>query len=327
MSVRTNNKDKSLMNQLMPSDCVGLWLLLSIAIPFTIVSIASIGDPILTWLEGFMGSFNPELLETEFSLPHIPLGIIVLSSIGLIVCLGLFVILQTKYVNYWYISADRKCLYVPPENKKSILKLTGWLVYRFFYILTPIILMMIVSFGLLFMSINFFNILARLMGHNLEVVLTLGIFISLITGFFWLVAIFITTWNTLTTVYGSIIAITEPEITNTLIRKRSRRFAFLTSSSWGAYIVYLFMMGVFFLEFLYALLTPSFIALNNIHILIIVQLMNIGLFVVLGRSITHSYYKSLLIQYAKISVKKSKILSTKNDLNNDNTFRSSVSLI
>lgn len=327
MAGHMNRNDNSLMSQFLPAECVVLWIILAIAIPLTIAEIASIGEPILAWLEGFMSSFNPEMLETEFSLPHIPMSIIILSTIGIIISLGLFVTIQAKYINNWYSAADKKKLYTQPRTGDSITSLTLWVIYRSFYILFPVILMGIITLALAFLSIKFFNLIAKMMGANLELVITLGIFTALTVGFFWVIAIGFTAWNTLTTVYGSIISVVEPDISKTFIRKRSRRFAFLTSSSWGAYIAYLFLMGVYFLEFAYLVLNSSFISFSNIHIIGIIQIINIALFIALGRSLTFSYYKSLLIQYAKISVKKSKILSSQNDLPSSSTDNFTVSLI
>jgi hypothetical protein len=143
------------------------------------------------------------------------------------------------------------------------------------------------------------------MGLNLEIVMILGIFIALATAFFWVCAICITLWNLVTTAFGGIIAVTEPDVSNTLIRKRSRRFSFLSSGSWVGYIVYIASMVLIFLESIFLLLKPSLLSLNNIPLIAVIQIINIGMFIAIGKSLTSAYYKSLLIQYAKISVKKS----------------------
>lgn len=315
--VSSSVNNNSFKNQVIPTECIPLWLGLAIVLPLTVKTIASIQTPIIAWIDSFMSNINPELLETKIFLPSIPLSIIVFSLIGFVICLCLFVIVQTKYINNWYIKADRKGLYKPPMLAHSVFSLISWNIYRFFYILMPVIVMSIVSFTLMFLSIKYFNLIAGIMGHNLEIVLILSIFTALTTAFFWVVAVAFTAWNTLSSVYGSVIAVTEPGISNTVVRRRSRRFAFLTASSWVGYIVYLILMAVVFLEFLYVLINPSFISIGNSFKILVIELLNIGIFVVLGRSLTFSYHKSLLIQYAKIAVKKSRIVSNQNNAANE----------
>jgi hypothetical protein len=326
MPSSTTAENKSLIKQLIPFDCFVLWVIFSITLPLTILAISNIGGPIIAWLESFMESFKPELLETQFSLPHIPAGVIISSIVGILATITIFVIIQSKYILNWMQNVDKKNLYHSLDFKEASLSLGGWLIYRFFYVLSPIIVMSIISFTLLILSIQFFNFIARMMGVNLELVLTLSIFSGLTVAFFWVCAFFLSVWNLITTVYGSIITSTEAGISYTLARRRSRRFAFHSSSSWGAYIVYIFMIGLFALEFLYLLLNPAFISFKNIHILLFLQLINITIFVSLSRALTFAYYKSLLIQYAKISVKKTSTTAEKINFSGTtpNNFSSSM---
>lgn len=323
----TQHKEKSFFNQIMPFDCLLLWVALTVTIPLTIKTISGIGTPIINWLEGFVSSFNPELLVSDFALPKIPVTVIMFSCIGIVVCLTLFVLIQARYINNWYIAADRKNIYQTVNKIDSLMSLASWIIFRFFFILYPVIIMSIITSVLAFLSIKFFNILAILMGANLELVMISGIFLTLTTGFLWVCAIALTSWNLITSVYGSIIAVVEPNVSNILIRRRSRRFAFLTSNVWGAYLVYLFVMGVLFLEFVYLLLIPSSIAFKNILAIVLIQVVNIVIFIFLGRSLTFSYYKSLLIQYAKISVKKSNKPDGKNESLSGSPSKYSVSMM
>ena len=327
MTSSTNNKNISFKNQVMPTECIFLWIALAVAVPLTIATIASIGVPIMHWVEGFLSTVNPEMLENEFSLPKIPLSLIAFSLLGVIISLGLFVSIQAKYINNWSLAADKRNIFKQQPFVKSVFALSIWVIYRVFYIFSPVVIMLIISFGLMFGSIKFFNFIAKMMGINLESVIIVGIFVALTTAFFWLVAIVSAIWNTLTSVYGSNIAIMEPDTSCSLIRKRSRRFAFLTSTSWGAYIVYVFMMCVVFMELLFLLINSSFISINNILTIGFIECINIFFFIALGRALTFSYYKSLLIQFAKISVKKSKILSSRNSSSSSITDNFSTSMI
>jgi len=327
MSSRSTQENKSFLHQMMPVDCLIFWIILSIAIPLTIVSISGFGVPIITWLETFMGSFDPEILETKIILPVIPLHVILFSTTGIVVSLLLFVIIQSKYISNWFKAADRRDFYKEININNSIKSLTGWIIYRFFFIAAPLVIMGVITLLMMIGSIQFFNVIAKMMGVNLELVMILSIFTALTTAFFWVCAVILSAWNLITSVYGSVISVIEPDVPNHLIKKRARRFAFLTSSSWGAYLVYLFMIGLYVLEFLYLLINPSFLSIQNIPLIALIQVVNITIFIALGRSITMSYYKSLLIQYAKISVKKTVSNTESANFSGINTDRFSTSTL
>lgn len=327
MSAAYNASTKSLDKQFFPAECIVLWVILALAVPITLLSISSIGSDIINWLEGLMSSFSPEILETQIPLPSIPIYKLLFSFTGIIVSLGLFVTLQARYIDIWFRSVDKKGYYSHINRNKSFLSLVVWVLYRFVYIMAPVLIMSALSLLLLLGSIKFFNIIAIMMGKSLELVITLGIFFTFTVMFFWFFATIITLWNALTSIYGSIIAVTEPGLSNSLIKKRSRRFAFLVPGAWIAYTTYMVMIVVFFLEMLFLLINPGFISIKNIIVLGIVEIANILIFLFLGRSITSSYYRSLLIQYAKISVKKSKILSSQESNNIKPPDNFSISLI
>ena len=86
-------------------------------------------------------------------------------------------------------------------------------------------------------------------------------------------------------------------------------------------------MAIVFFEFLYVLINPSFISIGNSFKILVIELVNIAIFVFMGKSLTFSYYKSLLIQYAKIAVKKSKIISNQNNIANDGRSNYSSSIM
>lgn len=327
MSNVSRKRKISLFSQFLPWECLFLWIFLGITAPWTIITFAGIKTPIFDWLEKFMSSFTPDKLETEFSLPQIPLHIILLVTIGTVISLGLFILIQDRYTKNWFIAADRKNLYEEISFNQSFLNLTKWICYRVLYVVYPVLSMTIISFVLMFVSINFFNIIAKLMGMNLELVLIVGIFVALLVGFLWLFAIAITGWNLITTIYGNVIAVTERKISNNLISKRSRRFAFLTMDAIIAYIFYVVLIAAVFLEAVYLFVFPENFSISNIIKLVIVEIINIAIFVILGRSITRLYYKSMLIQYAKISVKKPANTSGKNDLFTNNSDKFSISTI
>lgn len=300
--MKTNKS--SFINQLIPGDSIPLWIFLTIALPVSLIVLSSLSVPILDWVDETLSTFSPDKIQGTISAPSIPILSILISIIGISVSLLLFGIIQTKYINNWYIANDKRNIYKQPDSAKSIKKLFSWNVYRFFYISYPIIGMTLISFFLLFLSIRYFYLLSKFSAINLDLTISAGIFVAITTGLFWVLSVILTLWNTITTAFGSTIAVTEPNVSNYLIKNRSRRFSFLTMGAIVSYALYAVFMCALFLEIAYIVVFPEVISFKTIPIIIIVQLINIAFFALIGKSITGSYYKSLIIQNAKISIKK-----------------------
>lgn len=299
----------SFLSQVISMDSLVLWIVLIVFVPLTIFFFASLKAPIIDWLNNVLSAFKPDRVDIQIPFPNIPLELLFFGVVSLLVSLFSFVVIQSRYVINWFSYIDKKDIYVKENFLSSVSSLASWTVYRFIYIFFPLIVMGVISFTLLFLAINLFNIVAQIMGINLEIVMITGIFSAITICFFWFIALLFSAKNLVISLYGSSIAVLDPHINNVLIKNRSKRLAFSDYGSWFLYLIYICGMIIFYLEIFFLLLNPTFFSLKTLPLILVLEIINICMFIIVGRFLTFSYYKSLLIKHAKIAANKSILVS------------------
>jgi hypothetical protein len=138
-----------------------------------------------------------------------------------------------------------------PQAQLSMLSLLNWNLYRLYALSAPPLLMAGVTLAVVFGQFYLFNTLTGLPFISLPIQFIVMLFVTFLLGFLSFVALVNSGWNTLTTLFGEVVAVTEPDLPPRTIYERCKRIAFSSPLVYGLYPSY----AVFALSVLWAVTT------------------------------------------------------------------------
>lgn len=307
----------SLLKQLVSIDKVGLWIVFSVAMPFCIGNLNTLKEQLIEWSTASVKAFNAESYDVALSTPELSWGLLLITILGFCIAAGSYAYLQSRYISTWFSQDNTTIDYEPNNSVFGMFRLLSWHIYRAIKVFAPILVMLFLTVALMIVSVKLFNsVITKLMGTNLMFVSVNGIFVALIMAFGWLYAGVLTVWNALKSSFGAITAATEPYVSNHLIYKRARRFAFNYKPTWIVYGLYLAFLAMIGIEIASCLQNPSIISVNNFATILVVQAFNIAAFLFLTRCYVFCYNEAYKIQLKKIH--KQNLKKQNRDNSNDN---------
>jgi hypothetical protein len=163
--------------------------------------------------------------------------------------------LEVLYVSAWSQATERPHpLHVDyqPHNRDSMMNLLGWTAYRTGRLVLPPVGLSLFSFAMTWGEFTLFNTVLASPAFSLPVPFIVGLFILLLVFMYTGVSILQSVWNAFKTVYGSCIAITEPNLPFPIAFSRSIRLSWVTKRvgllllgyavGWLAFIGYVAML-------------------------------------------------------------------------------------
>lgn len=231
---------------ILPPPAVPLVILLLIILPMALLAAQSLFLPLLEFVSSLL------FAGSEGGAASLPFHFFL--KLGAFLVLAFFGLVQLVLrINAFYYSVWAKGFPRPhplhvdyePDNQQSMVALLNWKLYRLFGVMAPPLVLGAVTFLVGLGELYLFNLSTGLPFISLSIQFIVALFLfmvlSLFTGFAFLNSV----WTFLTTVFGDIIAITEPDLPAKTVFDRAGRIAFASPMILIFYPAYLvFLLGV-----------------------------------------------------------------------------------
>lgn len=218
------------LDMILPPRAIPLLLLLLIVTPIVILTAESLFIPLIDWARTRMMAPAGTLEATMNDLPTYffikLIAFVILSFLG-----GFQLLLRIKSIYYttWARAFPRPhSLHMDyqTDNDRGMLALIQWKLYQVSMIAFPPLVMGGVTFLVGLLELYLFNTFSDLSFVVLSVQLTIELFLIMMLGLFTLFSFFNSLWTAVTSLFGDIVAVTEPDLPNSIILQRCGRIAF-----------------------------------------------------------------------------------------------------
>lgn len=228
----------SVFDLILPPQAIPLLVLLLLVTPLVILTAESLIVPLFEWIRSRMmlaAGQEPTFgdLPTYF--------FIKLGAFGILSFLGGFqLLLRIKSIYYttWAMAFPRPhSLHVDyqTDSNQGMAALVQWKLYQVGAVCLPPIVMGTITFLVGLVELYLFNTFSDLSFIGLSMQLTVELFLIMMLGLFTLCAFIHSLWIAMTSLFGDVVAVTEPDLPNALILQRCGRIAFCSP-----YIYFLF---------------------------------------------------------------------------------------
>ncbi|MEB3205751.1 MAG: hypothetical protein VKK59_00210 [Vampirovibrionales bacterium] len=289
------------LGMLLPPPALPLVLLLIIVMPLSILTAESLLWPVIEWGQALaMGQIDsvPWLLLAKL------IGFVLLCWVGLLM-LG-FRLTLTYYMQ-WVRSFPRPhALHVAyaPDATESMASLLHWRWFRLMASVGPAVLLATLAMGLFVGGIFTFSWLMGMPALLLPFILSLGLFVFMLLGLAAIIFAARGIWHWMGTVFGEVIAITEPWLEQRLVYARARRLAWCSPASFLFFPLYgLFLLwcvgASVWLIFDYDIADLLQVSSHWIPVLL-VSTLSVAFYLVLNAMKLFAYHHALIVYYAQL---------------------------
>jgi len=284
-----------------------LFMLLVIFILLILYTLSTISKVFYLIAEYIRISVFNETINIGINFPDIVIKLISISiAFYLLFILYSTIAAVTSYKSYEI--AAQQYSYKKPAPEDVFFKAISWNFYRIIYVLSPLLSIGTII-GILFsLNIVLFNPILSIAGFSIAIVTFLTSFISISLAVGSVFAVGLTIWNVFITLFGIDCAVSEPELENHTIRKRSKKLSLAQKSNIKMYILYLIFLLTLIVQFTGVILFPDILNEENFMILTALIIIDIILFIGLGYLKSSLYISSLLYKYDMITIKDKNIL-------------------
>lgn len=290
---------------ILPPQAVPLLLLILLVSPLVVLTAESLLLPLWEWIKSAL------TLGSDSTYTGLPiLFFIKLVTFLILAFFGavqLFYRLNTTYYTVWSRAFPRPHpLHVDyqPNPNQSIISLMGWCLYRTGTILLPPVGMATITVLVGLLEFYLFNLLSELPFISLSFQFTIQLFILLMLGMFTFFAILYSLWNVFTTMFGDIIAVTEPDLPNRTILERCSRVAFSSPSIWALIPAYALFGIVILAEVILLVILADIQDITafraNFGAILGIEVLTLGLYLLVHYFKFYTYHHSLAVYYHKL---------------------------
>jgi hypothetical protein len=222
------------MAALIPPQTLPLLILLLLLLPLTVLTGESL---ILPVIEGFQAGFT-----FKSDVPSFPISLwIKLIAFVVLVFLGFYQLLlriSTNYLSVWstfFPRPDPLHMDYHPNPKESQLATVNWHLYRGIVMFGPIVFIVVASSVLTGLSLLLLTMVRGWLTIGMPLQMTVGVFAYMLLGLLFVLACGNAIWTGFISLFGSPIAVTEPELSAKGVLERCNRIAFSSSWVWLMY--------------------------------------------------------------------------------------------
>lgn len=297
----------SVLDMILPPQVIPLLVLLLIITPVVILTGESLIVPLFEWVRtrimiaaGQEPSFGD--LPSYF--------FIKLAAFMILSFLGGFQLLlriKTIYFAAWAKAFPRPhTLHVDYQSdaNQGMAALIQWKLYQFAIVSLPPIVMATITFLVGLVELYLFNTFSDLSFIGLSVQLTVELFLIMMLGLFTLFACLNSIWTALTSLFGDIVAVTEPDLPNPLILQRCGRIAFSSPYVYILFPIYLILVAGVLGEVIWllgAVDIPQFISFKaNVPLIMGMELLTVIWYLGFNFFKFYTYHHGLSLYYSKL---------------------------
>lgn len=295
----------SFLDSLLPPPALPLLLLLLLVLPLSLLAGQSLLIPLFEsvlalFLTGSDGLYTT--LPWYFYLKL--LAFVLLTFFGLF---QLVLRIKTYYFTVWaqqFPQAHALHVRYQPDNQMSLVALINWTLYRTGSIFGPPLMLGLLTCGLGVVEIWLFNVFSGLPFISLPIQFIVALFLFMLFSLFTAFACANGLWTYFTTVFGDVVAVTEPELPAKTAYERCNRIAFASPMVYVFYPAYfLFVVGVLVevYVFLSTYTVKDLITFQiNIPAVLGLEILTVGMYLVLGFLKMYTYHNALMAYYGKL---------------------------
>jgi hypothetical protein len=295
----------TVMDALLPAPALPLLLLLLVVLPVGLLAAYSLLVPLAESVTSLFFKGTDALYATLPWFYYVKLAAFLL--LGFFGVFQLLVRVQAYYYTIWAKRFPRPHpLHVDyqPDGQSSLMALLGWTVYRSVSLLGPPVLLGLLTAGLGVLEVYLLNMFSGLPFLSLPIQFIVAIFLFMLMCLFTGFACVNSLWAYFTTIFGDIVAVTEPELPSKTIYERCGRIAFASPLVYLYYPAhFLFVTGVLILLYLFLstytikdLLTLQI----NIPLVLGLEVLVLGVFLILNFMKFYTYHSALANFYQKL---------------------------
>lgn len=225
------------MEMILPPKALPLLILFILLLPLALLAGESLLAPLLDWLPTVMSATeagNGLQLPIHFFFK--------LIAFALLSFFGLFQLLMRINMTYyatWARTFPRPhSLHVEyePDESASMVALINWYLFRLLMVVGPPVGLGLLTVGVGLLAFYFYNVVLANVPASLPIQFIVGLFIILLLGMFTVLALLNSLWTFATTIFGSVVAVTEPDLAAQSIFDRCGRIVFATPMVFGLYL-------------------------------------------------------------------------------------------
>lgn len=292
-------KKSSILITLIPSWGLAFSLLI-VLITLVLFTLINISDLIAPFSMGVKDVLLEENIQAESGLQSIAilkfLFIIVMSFL----VFALYTVVSAIHT-YNSLKSNKKRVPQLEDNLENIVFRTiSWNIYRSILILKPLIIAIIVSLALFLLSTLFFNFLLSIAGISLGITVFVSAFIGISLLFGYIASFVLAIWHFIISAFGMEIAISEPGLSNGVVKARSEKLIFVKRQNIALFVMGLFYTFLVFAQFISVIVNRNILSSENMYSILLIILFNIAFYVGLRHMKASFYVDSLLYQFNKI---------------------------
>jgi hypothetical protein len=234
----------SALEMILPPAAIPLIILLLLVAPIVLLTAESLFTPLISWAQLHLMSPNGD--SSYGNLPNY--FFLKLAAFVLLSFLGGFqLILRIKSIYYttWARSFPRPhSLHVDYEqdSNRGMISLIQWKLYQVAFVMLPPLGLTVFTVLVALLELYLFNTFSELTFIAMSAQLTIELFVSMMLGLFTFFAFLNSGWTALTSLFGDVVAVTEPDLANSIVMQRCGRIAFSTPLVYLLFPTYLFLL-------------------------------------------------------------------------------------
>ena len=294
------------LDMVLPAPAIPLLALLLIVAPIVLLTAESLFVPLYEWGQLHLMSSNGDVpygaLPAYF--------FIKLATFLILAFLGGFQLLlriKTIYYTTWARAFSRPHpLHVDyqTDSNRGMVALVQWKLYQASLIVLPPVVMGSVTFMLGLLELYLFNTFSDLSFIGLSVQLTVELFLIMMLGLFTLFTLLNSVWTALTSLFGDVIAVTEPDLANSIIMQRCGRIAFSSPLVYLLLSAYLLLVLAVIGEvswLIQAVDIHQFISFqSNTAFIVLLELITLAAYIGFNFLKFYTYHQGLSVYYRKL---------------------------
>jgi hypothetical protein len=294
------------MDWLLPAPAVPLMILLLIVLPLGLLSAQSLLLPLFETLSALViGATGEGLVPTLPWYFYLKLtAFFILAFFGL---LQVVLRITTYYYAVWSKGVGVvHPMHVPyqPESQMSMISLLNWKLYRLFALFTPPVVLLLITGFVGLIELYIFNYSVGLPFIGLSVQFIIALFLLMVFSLFTGLAFVNSIWNYFTTVFGDVVAVTEPELPAKTVFDRCGRVAFGSPLIWVFYAGYLCFLVAVGMESVWLLthhtVQDLLLFRANVPLILVIEVITLFFYISMNYVRFMAYHQSLGSYYAKL---------------------------
>lgn len=295
----------TVFDMILPPQVLPLLVLFLLITPIVLLTAESLFIPLFEWSKSNLSIAGETRFEKLPAYFFLKLGFFMLLSF-----LGgfqLFLRIKTLYYSAWARAFPRPHpLHVDYEGDpdRGIVALIQWKLYQSGIILLPPVLLAALTFVVGVMVLYLFNTFSDLSFVGLSIQITIELFIMMMLCLFTFLATLNSLWTAITTLFGDVIAVTEPELPNPIILQRCGRIAFASPYTYVLFPAFFLLSAGVVGEIVWLLSEvdiQQFIRFEaNVGLILLMEVVTLAWYLAFNFFKFYTYHHGLTVYYNKL---------------------------